>query len=115
MPRSCQSRSRRQQLIPEPQPISCGSISQGIPLLQNEDNARETCPVRQPRPSALGLRLRNWDKRFDQFPQPVRQEFDRHWTTSFRKNGPSLSPGCRRNEVLLDVLKVQLATWLCSV
>jgi hypothetical protein len=30
-PASCQSRSRRQQVIPEPQPISWGSLSQGIP------------------------------------------------------------------------------------
>jgi len=32
-PVSCQSLSRRQQVTPEPQPISWGSISQGIPLL----------------------------------------------------------------------------------
>lgn len=31
-PASCQSRSRRQQVIPLPQPISRGSISQGMPL-----------------------------------------------------------------------------------
>ena len=31
-PSSCQSRRRRQQVIPLPQPISWGSISQGIPL-----------------------------------------------------------------------------------
>ena len=31
MPAPCQSRSRRQQLMPHPQPISCGNISQGIP------------------------------------------------------------------------------------
>jgi hypothetical protein len=30
-PASCQSRSRRQQVTPDPQPISCGSISQGMP------------------------------------------------------------------------------------
>ena len=30
-PATCQSRSRRQQLIPDPQPISAGSISQGRP------------------------------------------------------------------------------------
>jgi len=29
-PCSCQSRKRRQQVIPEPQPSSCGSISQGF-------------------------------------------------------------------------------------
>ncbi len=32
IPASCQSRRRRQQVIPQPQPISCGSISQGMPL-----------------------------------------------------------------------------------
>jgi hypothetical protein len=31
-PASCQSRSLRQQVMPLPQPISCGSISQGIPV-----------------------------------------------------------------------------------
>lgn len=31
-PEACQSRSRRQQVMPEPQPISCGSISHGMPL-----------------------------------------------------------------------------------
>jgi hypothetical protein len=34
MPAACQSRSRRQHVIPEPQPISCGSISQGMPLFR---------------------------------------------------------------------------------
>lgn len=32
-PASCQSRSRRQQVIPDPQPISLGRYSQGIPVL----------------------------------------------------------------------------------
>ena len=31
-PASCQSRSLRQQLIPQPQPISCGSIDHGMPV-----------------------------------------------------------------------------------
>jgi hypothetical protein len=31
-PAACQSRSRRQQVMPDPQPISWGSISQGMPL-----------------------------------------------------------------------------------
>lgn len=30
-PAACRSGRRRQQLMPEPQPISCGSASQGIP------------------------------------------------------------------------------------
>jgi hypothetical protein len=33
---SCHSRKRRQQVIPEPQPISWGSISQGMPLLSTK-------------------------------------------------------------------------------
>ena len=35
-PASCQSRSRRQQVIPEPQPISWGSISQGMPVFSTK-------------------------------------------------------------------------------
>lgn len=31
-PRCCQSRNRRQHVIPEPQPISCGRYSQGTPV-----------------------------------------------------------------------------------
>jgi len=31
-PASCQSRSRRQQVIPDPKPSSCGRNSQGIPV-----------------------------------------------------------------------------------
>ena len=35
-PAACQSRSRRQQVIPDPQPISWGSISQGMPLFSTK-------------------------------------------------------------------------------
>jgi len=35
-PASCQSRSRRQQVTPDPHPNSCGSISQGIPVLSTK-------------------------------------------------------------------------------
>jgi hypothetical protein len=31
-PVACQSRSRRQQVMPDPQPISCGRYSQGMPV-----------------------------------------------------------------------------------
>jgi hypothetical protein len=48
-PRRCQYRSRRQQVTPEPQPISCGSISQGMPLRNTK-----TIPVRQARSSTGG-------------------------------------------------------------
>lgn len=57
-PASFQSRSRRQHVIPLPQPISSGSISQGIPLRRTNrmpvSAARSGTAGRPP----LGLRLR---------------------------------------------------------
>jgi len=50
MPASCQSRNRRQQVMPEPQPSSCGSISQGIPLRRTN-----RIPVKQARSGKRGL------------------------------------------------------------
>ena len=47
---SGESRSRRQQVMPEPQPSSCGSISQGIPLRRTN-----RIPVRQARSGKRGL------------------------------------------------------------
>src|SRR5215211_3880504 len=49
-PASCQSRRRRQHVDPDPQPISFGSISQGMPLLRTK-----TMPVRAARLSMRGL------------------------------------------------------------
>src|SRR3712207_5146691 len=49
-PASCHSLRRRQQVIPEPQPISWGSISQGTPLLRTN-----RIPVRVARSSMRGL------------------------------------------------------------
>jgi hypothetical protein len=49
-PASCQSRKRRQQVEPDPQPISCGSISHGMPLFKTK-----TMPVRAARSSTRGL------------------------------------------------------------
>ncbi len=48
-PASCQSRSRRQQVTPEPHPISCGSSSQAMPLLRTK-----MIPVRQARSGTRG-------------------------------------------------------------
>ena len=50
MPASCQSRNLRQQLIPEPQFISCGSIRQGTPLRKTKNT-----PWRQARSDRRGL------------------------------------------------------------
>lgn len=49
-PASCHSFRRRQQVMPDPQPISFGSISQGIPLFSTK-----TIPVRAARWSMRGL------------------------------------------------------------
>jgi hypothetical protein len=49
-PASCQSRKRRQQVDPDPQPISWGSISQGMPLFKTK-----TMPVRAARSLMRGL------------------------------------------------------------
>jgi len=49
-PASCHSFRRLQQVIPDPQPISWGSISQGIPLFSTK-----TIPVRAARLSMRGL------------------------------------------------------------
>ena len=48
-PAACQSRSRRQQVMPEPQPSSGGSISQGMP-----DLSTKTIPVKQSRSGTRG-------------------------------------------------------------
>jgi hypothetical protein len=48
-PASCHSRSLRQQVTPEPQPISWGSISQGMPLFSTK-----VMPVRAARSSTRG-------------------------------------------------------------
>ncbi len=50
MPASCQSRNRRQQVMPEPQPSSCGSISHSMPL-----RSTKRIPVRQARSGKRGL------------------------------------------------------------
>jgi hypothetical protein len=48
-PASCQSRKRRQQVTPEPQPSSGGSISQGMPLFRTK-----MIPVKQARSGTRG-------------------------------------------------------------
>jgi hypothetical protein len=48
-PSTCQSRSRRQHVMPDPQPSSAGSISQGMPLLSTK-----MIPVKQARSGTRG-------------------------------------------------------------
>jgi hypothetical protein len=48
-PANCQSRKRRQHVIPEPQPSSCGNICHGIPLRRTK-----RMPVRHARSEMRG-------------------------------------------------------------
>jgi hypothetical protein len=48
-PARCQSRRRRQHVIPDPHPSSCGSICQGMPLRRTK-----TMPVRHARSETRG-------------------------------------------------------------
>jgi hypothetical protein len=62
-PARCQRTSRRQQVIPEPQPISRGSIRQGIPL--RSTNRMPVSTARSgigARPAYCRLRRRRWGK-----------------------------------------------------
>jgi hypothetical protein len=57
-PRRCQCLSRRQHVIPEPQPISLGSISQGIPDLKTNKMPVSTRRSSRARRPVYRLRLR---------------------------------------------------------
>jgi hypothetical protein len=57
-PRRCQCLSRRQHVIPEPQPISLGSISQGIPDLKTNKIPVSTRRSSRGRRPVYRLRLR---------------------------------------------------------
>lgn len=57
-PRRCQCLSRRQHVIPEPQPISLGSISQGIPDLKTNKMPVSTRRSSRGRRPVYRLRLR---------------------------------------------------------
>ena len=78
MPDVCQSRSRRQQVMPLLQPNSCGSISHGIPLRRTK-----TIPVRQARSGSrgrppFGCGGFRWEQRFNALPECVRYEWLGH-------------------------------------
>ena len=55
-PAACQSRSRRQHVLPEPQPISGGSSAQGQPV-----RSTNRMPASAARSSTRGRPLRAWD------------------------------------------------------
>ncbi len=87
-PRRCQYRRRRQQVTPEPQPISQGRSSPGGAGLEDEDDAGEASPVihRGTAPLArLGLVPRQ--QRLDRLPQFVRDQGARHSGVSHKQRG----------------------------
>src|SRR5205085_1764188 len=59
-PASCHSRNRRQQVIPEPQPISCGRYLPRDPRLQHEQDPRQHLPIVDPPPPGNRCRLRTF-------------------------------------------------------
>ena len=70
-PASVHSARRRQQVLPEPKPSSCGRCSQAIPV-QDEQDALEHQPVRMPLASRMpDPTLHLGQQRLDQRPQLV--------------------------------------------
>ena len=100
-PASCHSRSLRQQVMPEPQPISCGSISQGMPVLSTN-----RMPVRTARLSMRGLPPLG-------FGVPPARAALRSPTTL---RSPVLWPCSRptRYPVLLGALSLRFKHWDCG-
>jgi hypothetical protein len=80
IPASCQSRKRRQQVMPEPHPSSCGSISQGMPLRNtNRMPTRHILSAKRDLPP-LGFALVAGMRGTTNSHNLFRQEFSRHWT-----------------------------------
>jgi hypothetical protein len=79
-------------------------LARTIPLDITVLQHRYHRPIRQAKTPAVGLRFGDWDKRFDEFPQRVRQKVDGHRTTPCRRDVPSRSAGFWKAEALLDVL-----------
>ncbi len=73
----CQSRKRRHQVIPKPQPISRGSNSHGVPSEAQQD-PRQRRAVEDPRPTALWLGLFRQQQRCDLGQQAIGKECSRH-------------------------------------
>src|ERR1700720_1475455 len=115
IPRYCQSRSRRQQLIPEPQPISCGSISQGIPLRRT--NTIPVMPVKHALSAKrglppLGFALATKINGSTSFRSASGKNSTVIGQLLARRDVPSRSAGCWKAEVLLDVLSLLRSHYL---
>lgn len=78
IPCSCQSRKRRQQVMPEPTTQFFRQHPPGDTTSEHENDAREASPVCQAGSATLRLGQRNWEKRFDQTPERIRNEHGSH-------------------------------------
>ena len=75
-PAWCHSHRRRQQVIPLPHPISCGSISHGMPLFKtNKMPVKAARSERRGRPRPLGCGGGGGRERLHHFPQRIINQF----------------------------------------
>jgi hypothetical protein len=78
-PASCHSRNRRQQVIPEPQTISRGRYSHGIPVRSTNKIPLQHLAVIEPLATRIAVAPRHpRDQRLDQVPQLVGDQRPRH-------------------------------------
>jgi len=90
-PASCHRTSRRQQAVPEPHPISCGSMFHGIP-----ERNTNTIPVKIAR-SSVGLRPAYWRLRGSRLGSNGSMRL--HNKSSISSFGIALHPGKTRQKV----------------
>ena len=93
-PACCQSRKRRQHVIPDPHPSSCGSICQGMPLRRTK-----TMPVRHARSETRGRpplwpTWWNWQERFDKIPQRIWKQRGGHTCSRYLADEDQVSEVC---------------------
>jgi hypothetical protein len=82
--------------MPEPHPSSCGSISPGNTATQHEYDAYQTGSVWQPGSAAPGVRFGGRNKRFQKFPQSLRQQFGSHCIPLVRRDALPLFVAARK-------------------
>jgi hypothetical protein len=73
-PASWQSRSRRQQVMPDPHPISCGSISQAMPLRSTKTMPGQNGAIIDRRATALRPCSPSRQQRTDPGPERIGNE-----------------------------------------
>jgi hypothetical protein len=103
---TCQSRSLLQHVMPEPQPSSCGSISQGMPLQRTKRNSAEASSVWQARCATLGPTWCGRQHRLNQIPQGIGKQRAAHRLSILALGQQRVWDLWIENGVLLGVLIV---------